>query len=75
VRILVEQGKMMDQLTVDSVAAEKLRRFPKRVYLCDEQGKAEWYIERVDSPETLPDEQTLAVPAIEQAIREIFAKI
>jgi hypothetical protein len=64
----------MERVTVNSVAAAKLRQFPKQVYLCDE-GNAAWYIERVDSPEALSDEQTLSVPQIQQTLREIFEKI
>ena len=65
----------MERLTVSSGVAERLKQFPKRVYLCDQQGNATWYIERLDPPGELSEEQTLAAPAIEQILRDIFAKI
>jgi hypothetical protein len=62
----------VDRITVNQAIAEKIKRFPKKVHLCDEQGNdLPWFIERID-PTEIPEEQNLAVPEIEQTIREIF---
>jgi hypothetical protein len=64
---------IMDRITVNDEIAEKIKRFPKRVYLCDEQGNSQWFIERID-PAELPEEQILTTSEIETTLRNIFIR-
>lgn len=61
----------MDRITVSEEIAERIKRFPKRVYLCDEQGDLPCFIERVD-PAQLSEERTLTTSEIELTLRDIF---
>jgi hypothetical protein len=63
----------MKRIVVNENVASRLKRFPSKVSICDEQGRAFCWIDRVAQPEdeTLP-EQTLSPPEIQQTLRDIF---
>jgi hypothetical protein len=62
----------MDRITVTNAIAEKIKQFPKIVYLCNDRGESLWTIERIDPVERSATEENLTESEIQQTLREIF---
>jgi hypothetical protein len=64
----------MNRITIADEVAERLRRFPTTVDICDEKGNTLWTIERVDPPGELPEASVLSDAEIKQTLHDIFAE-
>lgn len=62
----------MDRITVNNAIAEKLKRFPNPVILCNERGNSLWRIELADQAGVATSGTTLTESEIQQTLRDIF---